>query len=315
MEIKKEHIISVVLGLIPIVILYFVLECHPFSKVNQTVEQKHSMPPIDDSYIATLHDIRFIELQIEAVTIDMYRYLGWFFDRKEMMRKASAKAIDDLRTIKDYLQQISFTADLIKLKNINLSIIEKLTKIYDGIDLKEEEDIEKSFAGINDLCSQYSKMLKEVAKKNRHDVKLSKDFNPNNEEIGFAQNQQNGQVYLSSEMGIVILSEILDSRIYSPVLFDTFCRWRTQTQLFWGGMSNMSDIPNWEYNLKRWQAIQTIRQYLKTNPDDIWAKAQVNLLMALPNISRGGSFGNDNLSHWGVLYTDVKDDIEKVGHE
>ena len=77
----------------------------------------------------------------------------------------------------------------------------------------------------------------------------------------------------------------------------------------------MSEINNWKYNLKRWQAIQTIRHYLKTNPDDAWAKTQINLLLALPNITRGGSFGNDNLSHWSHLYADVKDDIEKVKHE
>jgi len=80
MEIKKEHIIGIVLGLIPIVILYVVLDCKPFSKARQTTEQKRSMPDINDSYIATLYDVRFIELQIDAVTIDMDRYLGWFMD-------------------------------------------------------------------------------------------------------------------------------------------------------------------------------------------------------------------------------------------
>ena len=43
-----------------------------------------------------MDDIRFVELQIEAVTNDMYRYLGWFPDEKEMLKKESVKAIDDL---------------------------------------------------------------------------------------------------------------------------------------------------------------------------------------------------------------------------
>jgi len=86
-------------------------------------------------------------------------------------------------------------------------------------------------------------------------------------------------------------------------------------QVFWGGMSNMSDIPNLEYNLKRWQAIQTIKQHVKDNPDDVWAKAQVNLLLGLPNIGRGGPFGNYNLNHWGMLYhnQDIASDTFDIG--
>jgi hypothetical protein len=67
-------------------------------------------------------------------------------------------------------------------------------------------------------------------------------------------------------------------------------------------MSNMSEIPNWEYNKKRWSVMQTIKQHIKNNPDDVWAKAQVNLLLGLPNIARGGLVGNSNLNHWGMLY-------------
>ena len=314
MEIKKEHIIGM-LGLIPIVILFLLLDCKPSSKTNQTVEQKHSMPSIGDSHIATLDDIRFVELQIDAVNIDMDRYIGWFFDKKEMLKKASTRAVNDLELVEDYLLKLRFSDELKKLKKENLRIIDTLITIYDGIELKEQGDIKKDFAGLNDIYSQYSEKLKEVIKKDKSVEKRSNDFDPKNEEIGFAQTQQNGQVYLNPEKGMVLLSEIIDSQIYSPVLFEAFYKWRAQTQELWHGMSNMSNIPNWQYNLKRWQAIQTIRQYLKTNPDDIWAKTQANLLLALPNINRGGSFGNDNLSYWWQLCADVKDEIEKVGHE
>ncbi|MBW2321772.1 MAG: hypothetical protein JRF31_13280, partial [Deltaproteobacteria bacterium] len=119
-----------------------------------------------------------------------------------------------------------------------------------------------------------------------------------------------GDSIFNPEGGIALLSDILDGREYSPVLYDAFYKWRTQTQSFWHGMSNMSEIPNWQYNLKRWQAIQIIRQYLKTNPEDVWANAQVGLLLNLPNIGRGGPFGNDNLSHWGKLYTNIKSEAE-----
>lgn len=108
-----------------------------------------------------------------------------------------------------------------------------------------------------------------------------------------AEPNDSGDGTFDPEKGIVLLSDILDRQKYSPVLFDTFYKWRTQTQFFWHGMSNMSYIPNWQYNLKRWQAVQTIRQYLKTKPDDVWANAQISLLLSLPNIARGGFFGND----------------------
>jgi len=94
------------------------------------------------------------------------------------------------------------------------------------------------------------------------------------------------------------------------VLFEVFYKWRTQTQSFWHGMSNMSEIPNWQYNLKRWQVIKTIKRYLKTHPDDAWANAQLGLLLSLPNIYRDGPFGNDNLSHWGKLYTNIESKTE-----
>ena len=358
MKIEKEHIIGFVLGLIPVVILYYALGYWPFSKVSQAAEQKQLMPVIIESYEAGLDDIRFVELQIEAVTIDMHRYLGWFPDEKEMLKKASVKALDDLELIKDYLRQLDFAEQLIELKESNLTITDMLIGIYDGIELKDQNDIKESFAELNRLYSQYSKKLEEVIQKNEPVAKLPEDFDSKKEEIKLVQNQQDRQAYLNAvelikerrfgqaykgltnlkgkykdtafgncikmmsdcllmsepnnqgdsifnpEGGMAFLSDILDNREYSPVLFDAFYKWRTQTQSFWHGMSNMSDIPNWQYNLKRWQAVQTIRQHLKTNPEDVWANAQVGLSLNLPNIGRGGPFGNDNLSHWGMLYLD-----------
>ena len=102
--------------------------------------------------------------------------------------------------------------------------------------------------------------------------------------------EPSNKTVFNPEKGIILLLEILDSNEYSPVLFEAFRSWRLETQFFWHGMSNMSDIPNWEYNLKRWQVIKTIKKYIESNPDDVWAKAQVRLL-DLPNIHRGGHFG------------------------
>ena len=77
------------------------------------------------------------------------------------------------------------------------------------------------------------------------------------------------------------------------------------------GMSNMSSIPNKEYNIKRWEIIQTIKQHLKDNKDDVWAKEQVELLLSLHNITRGGAYGNWNLMDWGRLYMDLESEQKK----
>jgi len=76
MKIEKEHMLGVVLGLIPIVVLYFALECKPFAKANQTAKQKNSIPLISEPYSASVDDLRFVELQIEAVTIVLQRHKG-----------------------------------------------------------------------------------------------------------------------------------------------------------------------------------------------------------------------------------------------
>mgnify|MGYP000132517937 CR=1 FL=1 len=365
MKIAREHFIGVALGLIPVVMLYFALECRPFAKANQTAEQKNSMPLISEPYEASLDDIVFVGLQTEAITIDIHRYLGWFPDEKERLKKASVKAVDDLRTIKNYLGRLYFDEKLIELKKFNLANIDKLIQIYDGIELKSTDEIKKSFAEFIDVYSQYSEELAKAIRRNEPVTKLPKGFDSGKEEIKFAHNPQDRQVYLKAvnlikeqrfdqaykylaslkdkykdtafegciklkmsdcllmaepneqseslfkpEKAIALLSDILDDEEYSPILFDVFYKWRTETQSLWHGMSNISEIPDWQYNLKRWQVIKTIKRYLKTHPDDAWANAQVGLLLSLPNIGRGGPFGNDNLSHWGKLYTNIESEAE-----
>lgn len=105
--------------------------------------------------------------------------------------------------------------------------------------------------------------------------------------------------------GKEILTKIVKSKQYTPIIFETFKKWRSVTQSHDYGVSNMSLIPNDKYNAKRWELIQVIKKYLKTSQNDVWAKAQVNLILALPNIGRGGAFGNDNLIYYAELYSDV----------
>lgn len=362
---EKRHFRGVGAGLILVFVIYSLLGYRSLSKANQNTEPQSSMLAVSNSYEPSLDDIGFVEWQLSAVTIDMYRYLGWFPNEKEMLKKASVKAISDLKTLKDYLRQLSFTGDLIELKDMHLALIDTLAKIYDGIELKSTDDIEKAFAEFNGLYSQYCPKLREAIKKYKPVVKLPEDFDLKEQEIKSVQNQKDRESYLNAVelikerkfnqayrdlvnlrgkykdtifescillkrsdclyradydegrgifapgKSLELLSDILDAGEYSPVLYKAFYRWRTVMQVFWGGMSNTSKILNWEYNLKKWQAIQTVKQYLKAKPNDIWAKAQMNLLLSLPNIGRGGLMGNDNLNHWGMLYMDIEPDKNK----
>ena len=77
-KLVKGNFIKVVLGLIVVASIYCLLNYQPFVKANQSTVQKNSMPAIDKGYKATLDDIILVDLQIGAVTIDMYKYLRWY---------------------------------------------------------------------------------------------------------------------------------------------------------------------------------------------------------------------------------------------
>ncbi|MFC1804299.1 hypothetical protein ACFLZ3_00495 [Candidatus Omnitrophota bacterium] len=113
-----------------------------------------------------------------------------------------------------------------------------------------------------------------------------------------------------TEEGLKILSSILEKKRYSPVLYETFYKWRTVEQMFHYGMSNMGTIPNKEYNKKRWEMVQVVKKHLAENPDDKLAKDQWMNLLALENITRGDTYGNSNLMHWGIIYLDLSKEDE-----
>ena len=97
------------------------------------------------------------------------------------------------------------------------------------------------------------------------------------------------------DLGSKLVNDVVDSEIYSPVLFEGFEKWRAREQFMNYGSSNTSEIPNKEYNRKRWKLVKVIKKYLITHPGDRWATAQIDLLLAMPNIGRSGDYGNDNL--------------------
>ena len=91
------------------------------------------------------------------------------------------------------------------------------------------------------------------------------------------------------------LFTVLESDTYSPDLAQAFLQWRRQMQTDYFGMSNHSEIPNWEFNQMRFRVVATVRRQLRTDPGDAWAWRQLEILLGLDNIARGGLVGNSNL--------------------
>ena len=52
-----------------------------------------------------LDKILFSDLQLQAVTVDMYLYIGWFPEEKEEMKEASQKAISDLEELASFVKE------------------------------------------------------------------------------------------------------------------------------------------------------------------------------------------------------------------
>lgn len=309
----------------------------------------------------SLDQLRFAELQLAAVTTDMYLYLGWAPDEKEPMREASLRAIADLGLLQNDVMGQDFTEEVAPLKDLTLQMIAQLTAIYGGIENKEEPQIKEEFAPFNGLHEKYAAGFKNLWQKSDGDAEPEQALNSFEEELRWFPAEeikeryrraverieakdyaaayanlkdlaeQNGdaagmdliKLRLSDALlimdyeavnfqgldaagnGLALLTEIIEGGRYSPVLYEAFYKWRTTEQQHDHGMSNMSAIPNKEYNEKRWQVIQTVKKYLAENPGDAWARMQLDLLWDLPNIQRGGPFGNDNLNHWGILYGNI----------
>jgi hypothetical protein len=251
-------------------------------------------PGIERSYVASMDDIKFAEVQMVAVTIDMDRYLGWFPDEKDIIEQASIKAVSDLKEVERYLNALQLTGDLAELRDTQLAILPAMTKYYDGVEARSDADCTAMMADIKALYAKYAERLAAMAKDTMPNAESLEAYMP-------AMWEPNAKDWDMSdaemEKEINAMEGVLDSGRYSPMLVKTFIDWRMRTQILFYGISNMSEIPNWKYNLKRWQVIRTIRKHLKANPSDSSAARQAGILLSLENIGRGGPFGNNVLNY------------------
>ena len=308
-----------------------------------------------------LDALSFINTRITAVTIDMYRYLGWFADDKDVLARAAENSIGELAAINGDLEALQVPEELAPIKDLEARMAGTLTEFYTGIEQKDPQSMGPGFMRVQKMQEELSDKLEAAYAEYGWLKDLPEDYDPVQAEMPLVDNDKDREVYIqaldllqskdyeaaygillalrekysgtefepcvnlkisdclisygseiresrgtdSEAEGIGLLSQIIDSGNYSPVLFEAFYRWRTVDQYQNYGMSNMSEIPNILYNKKRWELIQLIKQYIKQHPEDAWAKGQVDYLIHLHNITRGGPMGNNNLVDWGILYSDV----------
>lgn len=110
------------------------------------------------------------------------------------------------------------------------------------------------------------------------------------------------------EEALGFLRKIIDGDMYSPFLYEAYVKWRVNYQSVNHGFSNMSEIPNKMYNEKRWAMIGHIKNYLRNNYGDGYARAQVIWILLHPNISRDANYGNSGMAEWAMYYTDIFED-------
>jgi len=308
-----------------------------------------------------LDTLRYYELKIGEVEVEMSYFLGWQPDDKKMMAIAAKEAVAKLDEIKKSINRLKLPKETKGVKDYYLSILYGLKLVYTSIESKTPVTIDKEFKEMRELSEHiYEKEARPIF--DIHLEKLPKDFISTTEEIKFAQTKEDKGIYIKavklmeakdwkaaydmfkgllpkykgsafekcimlritdcmrmegSDVGAELdaekmLSEIANSKEYNPVLGEGFAKWRSVYQEMNHGMSNFSVIPNDEYNEKRWELAKVIKAYIKDNPNDLWAKAQLRTLLSWPNIARGQVFGNDNL-YWiaRFYYPDVFEDKGK----
>ncbi|MEW5897424.1 MAG: hypothetical protein AB1668_07045 [Nanoarchaeota archaeon] len=303
--------------------------------------------------------LRFKEMQILAINVEVMLPLGWSDNDKRSIKLAGNQAIHELNILKKDIVKLDVLKEAGPYKDTLLGLIDRFAKLYTNLDKKGEDEIKQGYDGIRSYSETQSKYVGSVYSKyiEQDGDGFPDNFDPTKEEAKYVSSTKDGMAYLSAinfikerkfkeahavllklepkyknsafgtcvslrisdcliwnpgeygdeSTGKEILAEIVNKQQYTPILFEAFKKWRSVTQSHDYGVSNMSLIPNDEYNAKRWELIQTIKGYLKKNPDDVWAKAQINLLLALPNIGRGGAFGNDNLIYYAELYSDISE--------
>lgn len=244
------------------------------------------MPPDNLNSVIRLHRLA---RKTEAVHVDTDLYTRWLWHEEEQREAALREAVENLDAISTDIMGIpSGSRRFNKAKALLLDCCQLQQAIYR--DTLEEHEItkhaKKMFGQLVDTHRAFSSVAVRLLPPGR-------DSEPDVQPMAAEG--------LDEEERIRLLEDVLDAGKYRPDLFRAWLRWRTEYQLYNHGASNMSFIPNDQYNTKRDACIETVRQHLQSHPDDDQAWHQLALLLIHPNIARGGPMGHTGLTEWGLM--------------
>ena len=306
-------------------------------------------------------ELIFADLQVSAMSIDILKYLKWYPEDLEAIKRVSVRNLENLKEIRAHIRDLVIPEDLAELKDLNLGLMDKVACLYTDMEIKSPEQIGEELNSLKLLYMAFAREFEKYTAQYGPKEKVSKDFDLLDEESNLAQSDRDRHFYITGvdlierkayeqaleylgsikdkykdkvfsdcielrlsdcrlkeynysedniepavyEEALQVLSNLLERRRYSPVLFETFYKWRTLTQHCVYGEAKSSEIPNMGYNEKRWELVKVIKEHLASNGKDLWARNQVDLFLSLPNITRSSELGNDNFRHIIFLYTDL----------
>ncbi len=246
-----------------------------YIKELEIIENKYGIKKLPDTIDSTEEEINLIKDKK-----DRNRYLHCL---KLIKRRQDKMAFVLLNKLRDKYEDTPF-ADCIMLR-----ISDCLGPYVYGLTVKQRGKIDAGLFSF--LVAVQEKGLENVAP-----IRMSESSDYHTAKIKEVALEDIG-CFQIADVVMSILSDIIGNNRYSPVLYESFINWRSEYQVNLMGCSNMSPIPNDEYNEVRWQLVKFIKKYLKKRKDDTWARVQIDLLLREPNIMRGGPFGNTILNY------------------
>jgi len=336
--------------ILPVIICAVTLAGPAYSQKEKTSRESPVMVQRDSSLENYLFDLYYYEQQLVALLVDVYRYIGWLSDEKDLMKNDSQRALERLTVISEKASELTVPEEAEDVQRNFLSLLQVFRIACEDLDQKDTRTLKENIAAFHSRFEIYKKsfqkfdleampapkkprpifaddslqgmyddamkLLKEDKYQEAYDklISLKEKIDKGtytydyvlmglSDALGKALfSEPKKTINGASEKEIIIFSEEVLTKDYSPLFIDLFVRWRTITQLFYHGPGNESEIPNWEYNVKRKELMEKIKKYLSQNPDDTWAKFQSVQLLTLDNISRGGPNGNYALYYVDMLY-------------
>lgn len=281
-----------------------------------------------------VHELAYYDLMLGAVTIDMARWIGWLWDDTAAVQSAAEENQRRLRAVIQQLETLPVPDPALnKAGQALIDTAAALHGLYEGIQDKTMHEIQAEADASETLYAQYRGIITRYAANWETDWKPQPDFSTSSQGLYYRRAQrriETGEFAAAveilemlldivppssterhhvllravdalgalryeeeapehSETMLAYLTEILEAP-YSPLFYEAFVRWRTTAQTYLYGMDNAGPIPNWDFNRVRRDLLEKLWQ-----SDAAGAVSQIQQLLLLDNITRGGPGGNSNV--------------------